>query len=265
MFTVVMATYDDYDGVFFTVQSLRLYHPLVTEIIIIDNNPESKHGKACKNLENISPIIKYYPYTEKQSSFAKGEVFKYATNDKVVVVDCHVLFPENSFKALKDFYDNHHKPYDLVQGPLLYDDLEKTSTHLDPGWGSHFYGKWGEKEIKDSYSEIPAQGMGVFSCKKEEWLGFNPNFKGFGGEEYYIHEKYRQNGGRCICVKDFKWVHRFNRPAGIPFRNILEDRLHNYITGRLELNMDYQDVIDVFSKSIPISTINSIIDNVKNS
>ena len=35
--------------------------------------------------------------------------------------------------------------------------------------------------------EIPMQGLGMFSCRKEAWLGFNPLFNGFGGEEGYIH------------------------------------------------------------------------------
>ena len=29
--TIGMATYDDYDGVYFTTQAIRLYHPEVTE------------------------------------------------------------------------------------------------------------------------------------------------------------------------------------------------------------------------------------------
>jgi hypothetical protein len=47
---------------------------------------------------------------------------------------------------------------------------------------------------------IPAQGMGVFACRKNNWLGFNPKFRGFGGEEGYIHEKYRKNGKQVICL-----------------------------------------------------------------
>ena len=105
-------------------------------------------------------------------------------------------------------------------------------------------------------------GMGVFSCKKREWLGFNESFKGFGGEEYYIHEKYKQKGGRCICVKDFKWMHRFNRPNGIPFPNTLEDRLHNYIVGRKELNLPYDDVIEEFNKVLDVKVINDVIEQI---
>ena len=52
--TVGMATYDDYDGVYFSVQAIRLYHPEVTEqteIIVVDNHPSGPCAKALKDLE----------------------------------------------------------------------------------------------------------------------------------------------------------------------------------------------------------------------
>lgn len=263
MITVGMATYDDYDGVYFTVQSLRLYHPLVTEIIIVDNNPTSEHGKLCKKLSENNNRIKYIPFTRKKSTAVKGEVFKHSTNEIVVVCDCHILFLSSSFEALKYFYSNHHKPYDFIQGPLVYDDLTSECTHLKKGWSGQFYGKWDKMEIKNSYAEIPAQGMGVFSCKKSEWLGFNDLFNGFGGEEYYIHDKYRKHGGRCVCIKDFKWLHRFGRPNGIPFINTYEDRFNNYIAGRIELNKNYDDVIDEFKEVLSNEKMQEIINYIK--
>ena len=250
MFTLGMATYDDHEGVYFTVQSARMYHPEISEIIILDNNPKSIHGKLNKDLANWqSPGVKlrYIEYTEKVSSFSKGEVFKHATNEYVVVTDSHVLLFPNSLKSLKEYYLNDHKPYDFIQGPMIYDNLESYSTHLDPVWSTNFYGTWATSDNQNKFFEIPAMGMGCFSSKKSEWLGFNPLFKGFGGEEYYIHEKYRKNGGRCICLKDFKWTHRFNRPYGIPFPNILEDRCYNYFIGRFELEMSYMDIVEHFS------------------
>jgi len=249
MFTLGLATYDDYDALYFTIQSVRIHHPEITEIIILDNNPNSPHGKLNKELVNWqSPgvVIKYFEFSEKKSTSIRSELFKYATNEYVIIADSHVLFLQNSIKALKDFYLNHHKPYDFVQGPMYYDDLKAHSTHLDPVWRCYFFGIWATKDTQEKYFEIPSQGLGVFSTKKSEWLGFNPLFKGFGGEEGYIHEKYRKKGGRCICVKDFKWIHKFGRPNGVPFPNILEDRLSNYLIGKWELGLPYQDVIDHF-------------------
>ena len=48
--TIGMATYDDYDGVYFTVQAIPLYHPEVTldtEILVIDNHPEGRQRSRC--------------------------------------------------------------------------------------------------------------------------------------------------------------------------------------------------------------------------
>lgn len=266
MFTVGIATYDDYSGLYFTIQSLKLYHPLVNEVIIIDNNPASDHGKCNEKLSknsNENFRIKYVQYTDRITSFCKEEVFKYASNDYIVVCDSHVLFQPDSFQKLENFYLNHHKPFDFIQGPLVYDEGETISTHLNKEWGSNFYGKWQTKITDDEWFEIPAQGMGVFSCKKDEWLGFNKHFNGFGGEEHYIHEKYRQNNGRCICVNGFRWVHRFDRPDGIPFPNVLEDRFRNYIIGRIELNLKYNDVILAFANDLHAFDMHRIIQEIK--
>jgi hypothetical protein len=251
MFTLGMATYDDFEGLFFSVQSARMFHPEITEIIILDNNPTSIHGKFNKDLTHWqSPGVKlrHIEYTEKKSTSNRSKIFDFATNEHVIIADSHVLFFPNSIKALKDFYLNDHKPYDFVQGPMMYDDLKSYATHLDPIWRSNFYGVWATKESKDKYFEIPSMGLGVFSCKKSEWLGFNDLFKGFGGEEGYIHEKYRKKGGRCLCLNEFKWMHRFNRPNGVPFPNILEDRCFNYFIARFELEQDYSDVAKHFSE-----------------
>jgi len=37
MITVGMAVYGDFSGAYFTIQSLRMYHPQIDEIIVIDN------------------------------------------------------------------------------------------------------------------------------------------------------------------------------------------------------------------------------------
>src|SRR5207244_2516072 len=63
------------------------------------------------------------------------------------------------------------------------------------------------------------------------WPGFNPRFRGFGGEEGYLHEKVRRNGGRVLCLPALGWAHRFARPMGAPYRPTWEDRVRNYRIG----------------------------------
>src|SRR5262249_17348834 len=62
--TIGMATYDDYDGVYFTLQSIRLHHPEIltdAEFVIIDNNPDGPCADALKDLGNWIPNYRYIP------------------------------------------------------------------------------------------------------------------------------------------------------------------------------------------------------------
>jgi len=264
LLTIGMCTYDDINGVYFSLQSLRLYHPLVqddkVELIVVDNNPEGSHGTALQKWINgwCKKKVKYIPYTEKKSTSVRNLIFDNAEGKYCISMDCHVLFPTGSLESLLEYYKDKPDCKDLVQGPLMYDNITGYSTHFTPGWGGDMYGKWG-KDVK-SYEkgvpfEIPMQGLGVFSCETKNWLGFNNNFKGFGGEEGYIHEKFRQNGGKTVCVPKFKWLHRFLRPDGVNYPLVLEDRIWNYLVGWLELKKDPDDpmiksICDYFSTRI---------------
>lgn len=57
--------------------------------------------------------------------------------------------------------------------------------------------------------EIPAMGLGLFTCRKEAWVGFPKNLSSFGGEEWCVHEKFRQAGAKCLCLPFLKWWHFF--------------------------------------------------------
>ncbi len=163
---------------------------------------------------------------------------------------------------LKAFYRDHPGCTDLLQGPLVYDDLQNISTHFAPEWRAEMWGTWatdprGHDPEGDPF-EIPMQGLGAFSCRKEAWPGFNPRFRGFGGEEGYIHEKFRRAGGRCLCLPWFRWLHRFGRPAGVPYPLTVEDKLRNYLIGHAELGLDLDPVLAHFSEWLPQEKIVAI-------
>ena len=40
-----------------------------------------------------------------------------------------------------------------------------------------------------------------------------------------------------LCLPFLRWMHRFERPLGIPYPNTWEDRLHNYLVGFGELGL----------------------------
>ena len=93
------------------------------------------------------------------------------------------------------------------------------------------------------------QGLGLFSCRKDAWPGFHPEFRGFGGEEGYIHQKFRNLGRRCLCLPWLRWVHRFGRPAGAPYPMRLQNRITNYLIGHRELGLDEAPVIEHFQST----------------
>ena len=248
LLTIGMATYDDYDGVFFSIQSLRMFHDICNtnqvEFIVLDGNPDSSHGKACKSfIENVIKG-KYIPNNNLTSSFDKYKIVNYASGSYILIIDCHVMIEKDGIKNLLHYFENHPNCKDLIQGPLWYDDLRNISTHFNVEWRGDMYGTWGTNV--DAYKqgepfEIPMQGMGLLAFEKINWPGINTNFKGFGGEEGYIAEKFRRNGGKNLCLPFLKWNHRFNRPNGVKYRLALEDRVWNYFVGWLELTKNPDD------------------------
>ena len=90
-------------------------------------------------------------------------------------------------------------------------------------------------------------------------VGLQPALQGFGGEEGYIHEKFRQAGRRTLCLPWMRWTHRFGRPKGPTYRNTHEDRLHNYLVGHSELGMDVTPIVEHFSEVLPEEVIQRVI------
>jgi hypothetical protein len=242
--TLGMATYDDYDGVYFTLQGIRLYHSEIlpdVEFVVVDNHPDGPCSKYLKALENSVANYRYVPFGQWSGSTVRELVFEEAQADFVLCMDCHVFIVPGALKRLLGYLEAHPDTKDLLQGPLLDDDLSRTATHFQPEWRSGMWGHWtaDERGIDPDAPpfDIPMQGLGLFACRRAAWPGFNPRFRGFGGEEGYIHEKFRRNGGRTLCLPFLRWVHRFNRPMGTRYVNTWEDRMRNYMLGFHELGL----------------------------
>jgi hypothetical protein len=243
LLSVCMATYDDYDGVYFTTQALRMYHKVcntdAVEFVLLDSNPSSSHGKECKKLF---------------SGALRGR-------------DCHVLLKANAIDLLLKYYKDHPNCKDLIQGPLLYDDLQNISTHFKPGWSGDMYGTWStdkERYLAGKPFEIQMNGMGLCSFEKSNWPEILPFFKGFGAEEGYIAEKFRANGGKNMCLPFLEWNHRFGRPNGVKYPLNIEDRIWNYFIGWLEIKQDPEDemiksIFDYFKTRIPEQRVKIIL------
>jgi hypothetical protein len=257
--TIGMATYNDFDGVYFTVQALRLYHDLEdTELLVVDNF-------GCEHTERFAEAAgaRYVLAADAVgTAAAKNMVFQAARGDAVLCCDSHVLFWPGAIGRLKTYYREHPDCSDLLQGPLVYDDFQTISTHFAPVWRDQMWGIWETDprglDPEAPPFEIPAQGMGVFSCRRGRWPGFNPAFRGFGWEELYIHEKFRRAGGRCLCLPFLRWVHRFNRPSGVPYPLFIEDKLRNYLIGFTELGLDPTPALEHFAEHLPPETIAAV-------
>jgi aromatic ring-cleaving dioxygenase len=260
--TIGMCTYDDFDGVYFTVQSIRMYQTIKNiNILVVDNNPSSNSGKATKLfVDSIGG--EYVPYEAKKSTSIRNQVFEKSKTKYTACVDSHVLLDNNFVKNLIQYYEENPDSKNIISGPLCNDNFVPYATQFDPIWDHWMYGKWGfnkEKFELQKPFEIGMMGLGVFSCATESWHGFNEAFIGFGGEEGYIHEKFRKYGGKAICVPKLKWVHRFGRPNGPKYCVSYEDRIWNYFIGWLELTKNpkhkmikemYKYFIDNYDKEI---------------
>jgi hypothetical protein len=251
--TVGMSTYDDFDGAYFTIMGLRLYHPEVADrisILVIDNNPYGRDAWALKHLEETIPGVRYVPVADVQGTAVRSRVFDEANSDWVLCVDSHIQLLPGALAKLVEFIDAHPDCADLLQGPMLDDSLRNVSTHWEPRWSAGMFGEWATDprgvDAEAPPFEIGMQGLGVFGCRKDAWLGFNPLFRGHGGEEGYIHEKFRAAGRRTLCLPFLRWTHRFARPAGVSFRLSYADRIRNYLIGWQELGLAVEPILDHF-------------------
>jgi len=249
--TISMATYDDYDGIFFTIQSLRMYQdlPANTELLVIDNNPDSAHGKQLKSFAKSVPNMRIVDATTRKSSFVKYDAFELATGDIILGLDCHVLLQTGFIAAMMAYWSSNPSSKNMLTGPLLYDGLKATSEQISPVWRGHDFGIWGDNKegLKSGEPfEIPAQGRGCFSFIRANSPKINQGFIGFGGEEWYMAEKVRSNGGQVICHPKMGWNHRFDWPKRtFPLR--LADKVRNYYLGWMEIygSLDHPMMVEM--------------------
>ena len=247
--TVGMATYRDFDGVYFTLQACGSTRTWTESslwswtISAVSRRGPLWRGGGGRYILASQPV---------GTSAPRDLVFREAQGESVLCIDSHVLLDEGVLRRLKRFYREHPDCLDLLQGPLVDDDLERVVVPSRAGLEGPDVGdlgRWtrGARQGPTMRAfEIPMQGLGLFSCRKAAWPGFHPAFRGFGGEEGYIHQKFRNLGRRCLCLPWLRWVHRFGRPAGAPYPLRLRDRMTNYLIGHREVGLDETPVLEHF-------------------
>lgn len=252
--TVGMAAYDDYDGVYFTVMSLLLYHPEAADrisVLVVDNHPGGPHAWALKRLEQRVPQLRYVPYDRRTGTAARDRVFREAASDWVLCLDSHVQLVPGALAALLAHIDEDPDSGDLVQGPLLSEDQRTVWTHREPAWHRGAYGIPATDERGTDPGgpafEIGMQGLGAFACRTKAWPGLNPAFTGHGGEEGYLHEKFRRAGHRVLCLPALRWTHRSTSSRPAPRPRAWAERLRNHLIALHELELPVDAAVDHFT------------------
>lgn len=315
-FTLGMALADKSPGFFesfratFTAMSAILHHPMVGEVVIVDNDPlpdnPLKHYPAKTHGK-----VRYIEFPEPRGTAApRNHVFSVAKHDHVVVIDPHVLLTPGSFEALAQFYKTHGEDCpDVLHGVLINEAGNLISTHMNDQWRDEMLGTWGLGWEKNGFTfsvihtsagddlayvnlpidtseqrpltlkeidslgiprqlgwaghelvltkhgakipttpfKIPGHGMGMFACRKDSWLPFHPDCRGFGGEEITTGKRFRQHGRYAWCVPGFRWWHHFERPGGIiPYLLTRWDKVRNYILEFRSLGLDVNDIKEHF-------------------
>lgn len=257
--TIGMATYQEYKEVYFTLQALRLYQDLDgVELLVVDNYGCNITRKLVEEEVGGRYVL---ANTIVGTAASREAIFRHAAGSAVLCCDCHVLFTPGAIGRLKQFYRHHPECNDLLQGPLVHDDGISVSTHQEPGWDEMMFGTWatdsrGTNPENEPF-EIQMQGLGVFSCRNKVWPGFNAAFRGFGGEEGYLHEKFRRSGGRVLCLPWLRWMHLFHQ-SEVPYPMTTVDRVRNYVIGHIELGMSLQPIFKHFRDYVDEDIILSI-------
>lgn len=266
--TIGMATYDDYFGIWATLQALhnaRVEAGLVdqVEFVVVDNNPRGTHGPSTKGQVAAYTNSHYVEFADHQgTSGPRNKVFDAAKGRGVVVIDPHVMFarPVETLRKLVDFWSREQIPprhngralnrdLDLMHGPCMHDCLVDhtgkpymVGTHWRDEWGSDgMLGKWATAEPFASEPsrinapdalpfEVPLNACGLFMASRDSWLGFHSEQRGFGAEEGTIHHKYRKHGRTTYVLPWLQWVHRWGKIGGVPYGGMeWKTRCRNYL------------------------------------
>src|SRR4029077_7535510 len=80
--------------------------------------------------------------------------------------------------------------------------------------------------------------------RKDGWLPFHEEARGFGGEEMVSGVRYRKAGRQGVCVPRARWWHYFDRPydgqgsGAAPYRLVVHDKIRNYFLEMSRLGLD---------------------------
>lgn len=203
--------------------------PLV-EIVVVDNEPQGPDGwinlKTCRNSG-----AKYVPMPEPVGTAPpRNRVVEEATGNWHMWLDSHCELGRGVLEKIVDWCVANPRDDDLHYGTLLSSAIIRPDgkpaivwTHLKREFGGD--GMFGKGAINPvAYDpnakpfEVDQAGSWFYLARKESWLGFHPQFRGFGLEGY-LATKYRRAGRKAWCHPAFQGWHLFrekSEPAPFP-------------------------------------------------
>jgi hypothetical protein len=211
LLTIAMVA-DDFDGVYFSIQAIRLYQPEVRDevhFLVLDPRP-AVHGESLRGLGAWLESYTYWPCTEAAGIALHDFPFRHGRSEFVLMLEPGALLAPGSLAALVAFLRHHSPGVELMQGPLVSANGRVLATHWEAGWEA---GRCGRPVVDAAAErgqpfEIAMQDLGAFVCRRDAWPGINPRLGGAAGLEGYLHEKFRRTGGRTLCLPFLRWQRR---------------------------------------------------------
>jgi hypothetical protein len=250
------------------------------EFLIVDNSPAGspfadelqKHVRNSHRGKNIRIIRETGPAS---SCLYKDRLFREAAGEIVLCMDSHVMLDDGAVLAILDYFYEHPESRDLITGVLVNADgsVKSTNQHLFASERYHIAGNarirhgiicrggqlgtWvADPRGTDPQAEpfeIQMNGSWLLAMRKEAWPGFHPSMFGFGGNEPFLYESVRKNGGKVLCHPAVRGLHNFSEAHGRGYTTRAVDKIRNYLVAAktLERQDFYLATIEHFSTLHP--------------
>lgn len=253
-----MPSYGNPDQVWFTIKGLKLYQDIKgCEILVLDNQGNDEVRKVVNDCK-----VRYELWNDVNGTGPpRNKIFELANHPFVLVIDSHVMLWPDAIKRLKWWLANNwNEARNLIHGPIVLSSLKNSYTHYENKWRKEMWGIWPKPVDPDTLTgdepiEIEMMGCGLFGCRKDSWLGFHKDCKGFAGVEGVIHEKYRKAGRKVLSLPFLKWIHKFGKG---PYPLYVEDRIRNFLLGFEEIGLDPAPLYEHFGEERVINAKRTI-------
>lgn len=249
--TIGIYVYDDYDGVRYLIDSIRINNPEILsniEFVIIDNCPDTTNSNAL--MEFLTTSVKnvafnYVAYGRYPNHAYRFEAIELAKTPYVLVTESKTQFTPGSLKSLIDFFDSGMDEGRIITGPRIKDDFSDVMTHFKYEWNGEFYGVAEKDPRVDSQVEpFEIEGIlpGVFAIRKADWRKISR--AAFASNGAYAEDvvlsmrKFLTLGKRPLCLPTFKWTCRMIKTNGKNIPDSVLNRFHNYATAFLQLGLN---------------------------